>query len=143
MATTGLEVFDRTVHATNTWLHELTSRMGWEDRHAGWRLLRAVLHAIRDRLAPDEAAQFAAQMPLLVRGMYYEGWRPSGARETPRTPEAFLAPVAEAFSDDRSFDAEAAFRETLAVIRMHVSAGEVEDLRRAMPAELRGLWDEV
>lgn len=142
MATTGLEVFDRTLHATNTWLHELTSRMGWEDRQAGWRLLRVTLHAIRDRLAPDEAAQFAAQLPLLVRGAFYEGWRPSGAKPAARTPEAFLAPLAEAFSDDRSFDPEAAFRETLAVIRMHVSAGEIEDLRRAMPEAVRPLWSE-
>ncbi|MFO7855677.1 MAG: DUF2267 domain-containing protein [Paracoccaceae bacterium] len=142
MSATGLDVFDRTLHVTNTWLHELTSRMGWEDRRAGWRLLRTVLHMLRDRLTAEEAAKFAAQLPMLLRGAFYEGWRPSGAAEAPRTAEAFLAPLVEAFGEARDFEPEAAFRETLAVIRMHVSAGEIEDLRRAMPAAARGFWDE-
>jgi uncharacterized protein (DUF2267 family) len=141
MSVTGLPVFDETVHATNTWLHEITSRMAWEDRRKGYRLLRLCLHAVRDRLSVTEAAQFAAQLPMLMRGFFYEGWRPASVPGRLRTVDEFLAPIREAFSEDPAFDAEDAFREVIAVMRRHVSDGEIEDIRHAMPAEIRTLWD--
>lgn len=142
MTTTGLDAFDRAVHAANGWLHELDSRMGWEDRNKAWRVMTLSLRMIRDAIPPAEAAQLAAQLPLLMRGAFYEGWRPAGERETARTVEAFLAPLAAAYDRNPEFEAEAAFREALAVIRRHVSEGEMEDVRRTLPEELRGLWDD-
>jgi len=140
MTMTGLPVFDETIHITNTWLHEITSRLGWADRQKGYRLLRACLHAIRDRLPATEAAQLSAQLPMLMRGMFYEGWRPSAVPVKHRSVEDFLAPLGAAFSADPDFDAEAAFREVVDVMKMHVSAGELADVREAMPEELKGLW---
>lgn len=142
MSTTGLSVFDETIHATNTWLHEITSRMGWDDRQTGYRLLRACLHALRDRLPVTEGAQLSAQLPMLMRGIFYEGWRPSAVPSQVRSLAEFLAPLRSAFSEDPDFDAEAAFREMIDVMRLHVSAGEIEDIRGAMPDEIRALWDD-
>jgi uncharacterized protein (DUF2267 family) len=142
MTMTGLPVFDETVHATNTWLHEITSRLGWDDRQKGYRLLRLSLHALRDRLPVAEAAQFSAQLPILLRGVFYEGWRPTRTRGRVRTIDKFLAGLRAAFSDDPEFDPEAAFREVINVMRMHVSAGEIEDMRRAMPTEIKRLWED-
>ena len=68
MSFTGLPVFDETVQTTNAWLHEICSRRGWDERQKGYRLLRLCLHEIRDRLTPQGAAHFAAQMPMLMRG---------------------------------------------------------------------------
>jgi len=142
MSMTGLAVFDETVHATNTWLHEVTSRLGWDDRQRGYRLLRASLHALRDRLPITEAAQFSAQLPMLIRGIFYEGWRPAITPGKVRTIDEFLAGLRAAFSEDPEFDAEAAFREVINVMKMHVSAGEIEDMRRAMPEEIKQLWED-
>jgi uncharacterized protein (DUF2267 family) len=139
---TGLPVFDETVHISNTWLHEITSRMGWDDRQKGYRLLRASLHAMRDRMPVTEAAQLSAQLPMLLRGIYFEGWRPGAAEKPARTRDEFLSGLRDAFSGDPDFDAEAAFREVIAVMRFHVSAGEMEDVRRVMPEEIKGLWEE-
>ncbi len=141
MSTTGLSVFDETIHATNAWLHEITSRMGWDDRQKAYRLLRACLHALRDRLPVSECAQFSAQLPMLMRGVFYEGWRPAAAPHKVRSIDEFLAGVRSAFPDDPDFDADAAFREVIDVMRLHVSAGEIEDMRRTMPQEIRALWD--
>ena len=141
MTRTGFEVFDRAVHAANGWLHELESRMGWDDRRAAWRLLRISLHLVRDRLGADEAAQFAAQMPLLIKGAYWEGWRPSAPREPAGTAAAFLEPLAAAFDEDPGFDAEAAFREVVGVLSFHVAEGELEDVRRALPEAVKPLWE--
>ena len=140
MSATGLRVFDETLHATNAWLHEITSRMGWDEREKGYRLLRLCLHVIRDRLPVGEAAHLSAQLPLLLRGVFFEGWRPSTVPVHVHTVEEFLAPIRKGFASERRFDAEAAFREVVDVMRMHVSAGEMEDVRRVMPDELKRLW---
>lgn len=142
MSATGLRVFDETLHATNTWLHEITSRMGWDDREKGYRLLRLCLHAIRDRMPVGEAAHLSAQLPLLLRGVFFEGWRPAKVPLPVHTVDEFLDPLRKAFASERHFDPEAAFREVVDVMRMHVSAGEMEDVRRVMPEELKRLWAE-
>lgn len=142
MTMTGLRAFDETIHATNTWLHELTSRMGWDDRRKGYRALRLSLHALRDRLPVAEAAQFAAQLPTLLRGVFYEGWRPAAERGGSHDVDEFLSGLRDGFSEDDEFDAEAVFREVISVIKMHISAGEMEDVRRAMPGSLHRLFDE-
>jgi uncharacterized protein (DUF2267 family) len=77
MSATGLEVFDKTVQTTNVWLKEIGEQIG-PDRHRCYQALRAVLFVLRDRLTPDEAAHLASQLPMLVRGIYYEGYRPAG-----------------------------------------------------------------
>ena len=142
MTMTGLSVFDETVHITNTWLHEITSRLGWDDRQKGYRVLRASLHALRDRMPVTEAAQFSAQLPILLRGIFFEGWRPSAKPSKVRSVDEFLSGLRGAFSGDRDFDAEAAFREVISVMKLHISAGEMEDVRRTMPTKIKALWDE-
>lgn len=142
MTTTGLRTFDETVHATNAWLHELTARMGWEDRQRGYRLLRVSLKILRDRLPVTEAAQLGAQLPILLRGVFYEGWRPATVPVETRSLDDFLSGLRAAFSHDPAFDAEAAFREVVAVMQLHVSPGGMEDVRRVMPAELKTLWED-
>jgi len=44
MSATGLEVFDRTLHKTHTWLKEIMEALGTEDRHRAHMALRTVLH---------------------------------------------------------------------------------------------------
>jgi uncharacterized protein (DUF2267 family) len=49
MSLTGLEVFDETLHKTNTWLKEIEQELG-PGRRRAYQALRAVLHCLRDRL---------------------------------------------------------------------------------------------
>lgn len=140
MSLTGLSQFDETVHLTNTWLKELMAELGWQDRHRAYRGLRATLHALRDRLPVEAAAHLAAQLPMLVRGFYFEGWRPAQAPGRDRRASDFVAHVQEAFSRDPDEDPERIARAVFKVLSQHVSAGEIENVRRCLPEEIRALW---
>ncbi|MER3415117.1 MAG: DUF2267 domain-containing protein [Gemmataceae bacterium] len=141
MSTTGLAVFDSTIEKTNVWLNEIMERMGWTERHRAYHALRAVLHALRDRLTVTEAADLGAQLPLLIRGIYYEGWHPSGKPVKERKKEQFLAHIREAFRDDPDVDVEAIVRAVFQVMAKHITPGEIEDVQRMLPAEIRELWE--
>lgn len=101
MSTTGVAVFDSTLHVTHAWLNDICDELSWErDPHRAYHAPRTVLHALRDRLHPEEAAGLAAQLPLLIKGVFSEGWHPAGKPVKARTAEEFLAPVAGTFRDD-------------------------------------------
>jgi uncharacterized protein (DUF2267 family) len=129
MSTTGLEVFDKTVHTTNAWLKEIMEVTG-PDRHRAYRVLAAVLHALRDRLTVDEAAQLGAQLPILVRGLYYDQWHhPAGKPERLRHKDEFLSEVAAELDDIKPINPEQATRAVFSVLERHIAPGEIEDIK--------------
>ncbi len=140
MSQTSLVPFENTLQTTNIWLHDIGERLGWDDPQRAYHALRAVLHALRDRLTVDQAAALAAQLPMLVRGIYFEGWHPHGKPLKERHREEFLSHVAMAFRDDPYVDAEQVTRAVFAVLRHHVTGGEIDSVLRSMPLELRSLW---
>ncbi|WP_431920865.1 DUF2267 domain-containing protein [Nonomuraea jabiensis] len=77
MSHTRVQSIERTVQTTNRWLADLANAIGTEDRDFAQRVLKAWLHAVRDALTVDSGAHFAAQLPDLLRGVYYNGWDPS------------------------------------------------------------------
>jgi len=140
MSATGLEVFDKTVQTTNAWLKEITEATGL-DRLRAYHVLTAVLHALRDRLTVDEVAQLGAQLPILVRGLYYDRWHhPAGKPDRLRHKEEFLATVAAELDDIGPIDPEDATRAVFAVLERHIAPGEIEDVKAMLPTHLRELW---
>ncbi len=139
MTATGLDVFDRTLQITNTWLDELMKELG-PDRQRAWHALGAVLHPLRDRLPIDLAAHLGAQLPLLVRGLYYDQWRPAGQPERWRTLEEFLNRVTEGLARIRPVNARDAIRAVFLALSRHADPGQVGKVVDALPEELRTLW---
>jgi uncharacterized protein (DUF2267 family) len=140
MSATGLEVFDTTVSKTNAWLHDLMQVLGWQDRQRAYLALRTTLHALRDRLTVEEVAQLGAQLPMLVRGFYYEGWDPTGKPLRERHSEQFLARIEQEYRGNGSIDPERVARAVFTVLAQRVTTGEIEDVRHVLPAEVRDLW---
>ena len=142
MTTTGLDVFDRTVHKSNVWLNEMMQALGWSDRHGAYLALRVTLHALRDRLTLEEMAHLGAQLPLLIRGVYYDGWDPARQPLRMRTKEEFLDRIAAEFRSLDPIDPEAIARAVFTVLSARVTEGEIADVKHVLPAEIRSLWPE-
>jgi uncharacterized protein (DUF2267 family) len=106
MSTTNHELFSNTLQKTHLWLKDLAEELRWEDQHQAYLALRATLHALRDRLTVDEAAHLGAQLPVLIRGFYYEGWSPAGKPVRERHKEEFCAHVKAYFQREEDIDAE-------------------------------------
>lgn len=140
MRPTHFETFGRTVQKTNEWLGELRGDLGWDDQHQAYAGLKAVLHALRDRLTPEEAVELGAQLPMLVRGFYYQGWRPAGKPLKERHLDEFLANVERELPRRWGSDVEGLVRAVFRLLDHRITAGEIEDVKGILPRELRALW---
>ncbi len=140
MSATGMAVFDDTVQKTNLWLKEIREELNLESAEDAYRALRAVLHTLRDRLIIEEAADLGAQLPMLLRGVYFEGWRPAGKPLKDRHLAAFLAHVSSQYVGPSPVDPERITRGVFAVLSRHLSAGQIDDIRQGLPAQIRTLW---
>jgi uncharacterized protein (DUF2267 family) len=140
MSNTGFAPFTTTVDKTNKILHEIEDALGWPRmrRNQSYAALRGVLHAVRDRLTIEEAAQFGAQLPMLVRGIYYEGWDPTRVPVKMHRDE-FLRHVRQEFPYDVPDGIDAVVRTVLGTLRHHITDGEWADIRSAMPKDLATL----
>ena len=140
MSATGLDVFDTTLQKTNNWLNDLMQVLHWPDKHKVYLAFRATLHTLRDRLTVEEVAHLGAQLPMLVRGFYYESWDPTGKPLKERHKEQFLARIEQQFKDDDDIDPERVARAVFRVLATRVTEGEIEDIKHILPAEIRDLW---
>lgn len=140
MSHTTTAAFDTTLQTTNVWPAELMQQPGWDDRRRAYLASRAVLQALRDRLCIDDAVAFGAQLPMLVRGFYYEGWHPAGKPNKDRKVEDFLAHVKENLHSDGKIDAEQTTRAVFGLLEKHITNGEIESLKTVLPHDLQALW---
>jgi uncharacterized protein (DUF2267 family) len=138
--TTGLDTFDKTVQESNLWLKDIMDRLGTTDRHRAYSSLRAVLHAVRDRIGPESAAHLGAQLPMLLRGLYYEGWDPTNKPTKERHEEAFLARIARELPRAEEGEVEQGASAVLDVLSKHIDRGAAVKIAAMFPSDLRKLW---
>jgi uncharacterized protein (DUF2267 family) len=134
---TGYASFNATVHKTNRVLREIERAYGWpkERRNQSYGALRSVLHALRDRLTVEEAAQLSAQLPMLIRGIYFEGWDPSDV-PVKMHREEFLERVRRNFPWEVEGGTERLVQRVLQALRLHITEGEWEDVKSSVPQDL-------
>lgn len=140
MTTATVAAFENTLQGTNEWLQELNEELGRDDPQQAYRILRAVVMAVRDRLTVEEATDLGAQLPMLVRGFYYEGFNPSKTPTGERNREEFLARVAENLLDQVDGDPEVATRAVFKLLSNHITEGEIEHVRGNLPTDVQALW---
>lgn len=136
---THVDIIDRSDEKAHIWLNELAEELGSTDHQYAYRVLRAFLHALRDRLSVDEAAQLAAQLPIFIRGVFYEGWDPSRTPEHARDIDSFLERIATEAVLAGETEASFATAAASTVLRHHISAGETESVLHQLPEHVREL----
>lgn len=135
-----IQVFERTTHEAHEWVNDLAGRTGWISDRDVLRLLRVVLARIRDHLPVNEMAQFSAQLPIILRGMFFEGWQPKATPVRERHAADFLAAIEESVGDVLDYRGVTDVKAVFNLINGRISRGEVEDVRACLPQELRDLW---
>jgi uncharacterized protein (DUF2267 family) len=141
MPDSGLPVIDGTVETTAAWLDEIAHRTGGGGRTRAYHVLRATFHALRDRLTADAAAELALELPLLLRGIYFEDWRPA---ETPiRDPSlaAWLVTLEGRLlaEDADAVPPRAAAEAVFALLRAEAGDRAVGALERCLPDDMAAL----
>ena len=112
-----------------------------KDKHTAYLAFRSTLHALRDRMTVEEVAHLAAQLPMLMRGFYYEGWDPTGKPHKLRTREEFLARMAQELEGaDDGLDPELLARAVFAVLDKRIARGEIDHVKASLPEKIRQLW---
>jgi len=140
---TGLAVFDTTVQETNVWLKLVEARLKPCDRQQAYGALRAVLHVLRDRLPMEAVLGLSAQLPMLLRGVTLEGWRPSDGVSDIRDPQAFAQAVAAGLPQDFPRQAGDAVEAVFSVLGDRLDPGETRKLIQYLPVALRRMWPAI
>lgn len=142
MSTERFTLFQETSQTSSAWIRQIADTLGIDDEQQAYHLLRSTLWALRDRLLPDDAVDLAAQLPVLIRGLYYEGWRLADVPVKLRSRGDFLQRVAAHYRARPLPDLEAGVRAVLSVLGRNIDFGETFALLRVLPEELRDLWPE-
>jgi len=142
MSLAGLDVFDSTLQKTNEWLQQIMQELGTESKQEAYIALRATVHTLRDRLPLEVVAHLGAQLPMLVRGIYYEGWKPS-LKVCKLHYDEFLACVMASFvrTSLETSDPEPAIRAVFHTLASNIAPGETQKVMGVLPADLRSLWE--
>ncbi|MBB6408908.1 DUF2267 domain-containing protein [Mesorhizobium sangaii] len=138
MSHTSFSGFTHAAQQAQQWVNELARDLCWSEPSA-CRLLRSVLHTVRDWLSPAEMADLSAQLPVLIRGIYFEGWNPS-VPACERKKSDFVLSVRTSFGYDDDVDFDVAINAVFKLLDRHISHGEIVQVRNSMKKSLRKLW---
>ena len=133
----GLATIDKSVQETNRWLDAVMSEMSTDDKQHAYQALRAVLMTLRDRLPVELGAHLGAQLPLLVRGVFYEDYVPADVPHKYRRPEDWKQALARNANGIQETDAQQASRAVFNVLERELDPGIMNKVGETLPDEIR------
>lgn len=136
--------FENSLKKTYEWIDDMQTELSWEaDRQDAYHALRAGMHFVRDRLMPEEAAHLSAQLPMLVRGLYYEGWNPTDKPLEIDNYDEITTYLDSVIDTDLPADPTLVLRAMFKVLHKHISMGQLEHIQSMLPATMRVFWPNI
>ena len=131
----------RTLQQTGEWLADLQDLAGLESLEQSYDVLRGVLLPLRDRLTTDEAADLSAQLPTLIRGVYYEQWKPSSTPRKLRSKDDFCGAVHDVLNGGASsIDPEQACVAVFGLLEKRLTPGAASHAREMLHKDIQAMW---
>ena len=140
MVSERLRPFQTTLQKADDWMRFMMRELGTDNPQEAYHAMKAALHTLRDRLIPNECAHLAAQLPMLIRGLYFEGWDPDKTPTDVDTEEEFLQEISLRLQPGPPIDPHEAARAVFHLLQANVTAGEIKDVRDMLPKQLEKLW---
>lgn len=134
----SINIVDQNVKTINTWLRDISDELDAISEEDAWARLKAVLQTLRDRITVDEAADFAAQLPIIARGLFFEGWHPAETPHKWRNREQYMEAFAEKLKGEG--DSEETLKAVLRVLDRHLDSNELARVKEMHPKEIWDLW---
>jgi uncharacterized protein (DUF2267 family) len=128
------------LNVTRAWIADLKRRLGWHESSTTFYVMLGCLHGLRDALPKQEAVHLGLALPVLLRGLYFDGWRPSGRSSGAKRRAAFLERIHDRVQRDPAVDPDHAARAVLAMLSKRLAAAELENAKAATPHDLKGFW---
>jgi uncharacterized protein (DUF2267 family) len=137
--------FDKYSTEANQWLAVVSRHLGLHDRQQAGRIFRAVLHALRDRIPASDAVQFGAQLPIIWKGIYFDGFKLRKEPVVIRDAQEWLMFIAshDAFAEGHDFPTaehtRLAFQGVMAALEELLSSGQYTQVVHALHADIQEL----
>lgn len=138
--------FNKYVQKAEEFINEVAFELGDpDDKAKAARIMRAVLHAFRNRVPPAESLQLISQLPMLIKAIYVDGWKISNEGRRMRHLTDFIEAVRENDGIENNYDfvtdyeVKVAIEVVFRVLKNHVSEGEIHDIIAVLPGELKSV----
>ncbi len=143
MSKNGLESFDRTLEKTHKFFNDVAEATEVDDKQIVFIGVKAVLHALRDRIPLVEAAQLGSQLPVLLAGFYYQGWKPAATSTKERSIDTFLAKIKNNLPEKvYPTGIETLTRGVFTILSKYAIPGEIDDVVNMLPQDVQSLWSQ-
>ena len=140
VTSTTFDILGGATETTEHWLADLREEIGWVSERGAYLCLRSTLHAMRDQMSVADAAKLGDALPVLIRGVFYEGWNPSAVPVRYVDREAFLTRIRLGCRVEPGPDPEPAARAVFSVLARRVEAEEIKTLKAGLTPEIQELW---
>ena len=145
-----MALFDEWYHKGHQIVHEVMKELNLEDESKAFRLLKAVLQTLRDRLPASEGKDFASQLPMVLKAVWCDGWDPTKVPDKSiKHKRDFLERLMNHSGLKKSVDisnleeAEKVAVGVFRVLKRHISYGEIKDVIGELPEEIRELLEKA
>ena len=139
---TMFNAFDEPCLEANRFIEDLSLRLGTpHDPQHAIRVLTAVFRALRRKIIPDDSLHIISQLPLILKGLYVDGWEINEPLSEAKSFDGFLYDIRnDPQTEDGDFDDDEEARKKITTVckalKAFISYRVFIDVRDELPREI-------